>query len=135
MANGIVNGIANDIVNAINNFIARSKADSPVHVEINDVANAIDNDRVKRIVKVKLRYIHCKANGKVNSICYAFGDAKVNVGSNAFFCAWTVIAICISLDIVIGNRIVRNNSMPNDIVNANTNIIMPESYAGLKKLI
>ena len=52
MANGIVNDIANDIVNAINNFIARSKADSPVHVEVNDLANAIDNDRVNRIVKV-----------------------------------------------------------------------------------
>jgi hypothetical protein len=52
MANGIVNDIANDIVNAINNFIARSKADSPLHVEVNDLANAIDNDRVNRIVKV-----------------------------------------------------------------------------------
>ena len=38
MANGIVNDIA--------------KADSPVHVEVNDLANAIDNDRVNRIVKV-----------------------------------------------------------------------------------
>ena len=36
--------------------------------------------------------------------------------------------------IVIGNSIVRNNSMPNDIVKANTNIIMPESYTGLHKL-
>jgi hypothetical protein len=52
MANGIVNDRANDIVNAIHNFIARSKADSPVHVEVNDLANAIDNDRVNRIFKV-----------------------------------------------------------------------------------
>ena len=52
MANGIVNDTANDIVNAINNFITRSKADSPVHVKVNDLANAIDNDRVNRIVKV-----------------------------------------------------------------------------------
>ena len=52
MANGIVNDIANDIVNAINIFIARSKAESPVHVKVNDLANAIDNDRVNRIVKV-----------------------------------------------------------------------------------
>ena len=52
MAYGIVIDIANDIVNAINNFIARSKADSPVHVEVNDLANAIDNDRVNRIFKV-----------------------------------------------------------------------------------
>ena len=52
MANGIVNETANDIVNAINNFITRSKADSPVHVKVNDLANAIDNDRVNRIVKV-----------------------------------------------------------------------------------
>jgi hypothetical protein len=86
--------MANGIVNAINNFIARSKADSPVHVKVNDLANAIDNDRVNRIVKVHI----CKANGKVNSICYAFGDAKVNVGSNAFLCALTVIAICNSQD-------------------------------------
>ena len=35
--------MANGIVNAINNFIARSKADSPVHVELNDLANAKDN--------------------------------------------------------------------------------------------
>ena len=48
----MANGIVNDIANAINNFIARSKADSPVHVEVNDLANAIDNDRVNRIVKV-----------------------------------------------------------------------------------
>ena len=41
----------------------------------------------------------------------------------------------LTLKIVIGNSIVRNNSIPNDIVNANTNIIMPESYAGLHKLI
>ena len=52
MANGIVNDIANDIVNAINNGIARSKANSPVHVEVNDLANAIDTDRVNRIGKV-----------------------------------------------------------------------------------
>ena len=52
MANGIVNDTANDIVNAINNFIARNKTDSPVHVKVNDLANAIDNDRVNRIVKV-----------------------------------------------------------------------------------
>ena len=45
----MANGIADDIVNALNNFIARSKADSPVHVEVNDLANAIDNDRVNRI--------------------------------------------------------------------------------------
>ena len=47
-----MNDIANDIANAINNFIARGKTDSPVHVEVNDLANAIDNDRVNRIVKV-----------------------------------------------------------------------------------
>jgi hypothetical protein len=39
------------------------------------------------------------------------------------------------ISIVIGNSIVRNNSMPNDIVKANTNVIMPESYTGLHKLI
>jgi hypothetical protein len=39
MANGIVNDIANDIVNAISNFIPRSKADSTVHVKVNDLAN------------------------------------------------------------------------------------------------
>ena len=48
----MANGIVNDIANAINNCIARSKADSPVHVKVNDLANAIDNDRVNRIVKV-----------------------------------------------------------------------------------
>ena len=48
----MANGIVNDIPNAINNFISRSKADSPVHVEVNDLANAIDNDRVNRIFKV-----------------------------------------------------------------------------------
>ena len=48
----MANGIVNDIVNAINNFIARSKADSPVHVEVNDLPNAIENDRVNRIVNV-----------------------------------------------------------------------------------
>ena len=52
MAIGIVNDIANDIVYAINNFIARIKADSPVHVEVNDLANAIDNDRINIIFKV-----------------------------------------------------------------------------------
>ena len=52
MANGIVNDIANGIVNAINNGIASSKANSPVHVEVNDLAKAIDKDRVNRIVKV-----------------------------------------------------------------------------------
>ena len=54
MANGIVNAIvndiANDIVNAINNGIASSKANSPVHVKVNDLSNAIvDIDRVNRI--------------------------------------------------------------------------------------
>jgi hypothetical protein len=39
MANGIVNDIANDVVNALNNGIARGKANSPVHVEVNDLAN------------------------------------------------------------------------------------------------
>ena len=52
MANGIVNDIDNDIVNALNNFIARSKADAPVHIKVNDLANTIDNDRVNIIVKV-----------------------------------------------------------------------------------
>jgi hypothetical protein len=32
----MAHGKVNDIVNAINNFIARSKADSPVHVKVND---------------------------------------------------------------------------------------------------
>ena len=48
----MANGIANDIVNAINNSIASSKANSPVHVEVNDLAKAIDKDKVNRIVKV-----------------------------------------------------------------------------------
>ena len=43
----MANGIVNDIVNARNNFIARNKADSPVHVAVNDLANAIDKNRVK----------------------------------------------------------------------------------------
>ena len=46
MANGIVNDIANDIDNAINNGIASSNANSPIHVKVNDLAKAIDNDRV-----------------------------------------------------------------------------------------
>ena len=41
-----------DIVNAINNGIARSKANSPVHVKVNDLAKTIDKDRVNRIVKL-----------------------------------------------------------------------------------
>ena len=48
----MANGIANDIVNAINNSIASSKANSPVHVEVNDLAKAIDKDRVNIIVKL-----------------------------------------------------------------------------------
>ena len=50
MANGAANGIADDIVNALNNSIASSKGNSPVHVEVNDLAKAIDKDRVNRIV-------------------------------------------------------------------------------------
>ena len=47
----MANGIANDIVNVINNSIASSKGNSPVHVEVNDLAKTIDKDRVNRIVK------------------------------------------------------------------------------------
>ena len=52
MANDIVNDIANCIVNAINNCIDSNKANSPVHVKVNDLANAIDKESVNRIVKV-----------------------------------------------------------------------------------
>jgi hypothetical protein len=38
--------------NAINNGIVSSNAKSPVHVKVNDLGNAIDNDRINRIVKV-----------------------------------------------------------------------------------
>jgi hypothetical protein len=49
---GYTNGIADDIVIAINNSIASSKGNSPVHVEVNDLAKAIDKDRVNRIVRL-----------------------------------------------------------------------------------
>ena len=52
VANDIVNDIANCIVNAINNCIDSSKANSPLHVKVNDLANAIDKESVNRIVKV-----------------------------------------------------------------------------------
>ena len=48
----MANGIANDIVNAINNSITSIKANSPLHVKVNDLANAIDKESVNRIVKV-----------------------------------------------------------------------------------
>ena len=52
MKNHKIASSCNSIVNTINNDIASSKANSPVHVEVNDLANAIDNDRVNRIVTV-----------------------------------------------------------------------------------
>jgi hypothetical protein len=52
VANGIGIDITNEIVNARNNGIASSKANSPVQIKGNDLANAIDNVRVNRIVKV-----------------------------------------------------------------------------------
>ena len=55
--------------------------------------------------------------------------AKVKIGVNSI----ADIPNCIYIG--IGNSIVRNNSMPNDIVKANTKIIMPESDAGLHMLI
>ena len=45
--------MANDIVNAINNGIASSKANLPVHFKVNDLANAIDNNRVNWIITVQ----------------------------------------------------------------------------------
>jgi hypothetical protein len=56
VANDIVNDIANCIVNAINNCIDSTKANSPLHVKVNDLANAIDKESVNRIVKVYPMY-------------------------------------------------------------------------------
>ena len=52
LANDIVNDIANCIINTINNCIDSSEANSPLHVKVNDLANAIDKESVNRIVKV-----------------------------------------------------------------------------------
>ena len=52
MANDLVKDIANCIVNAINNCIDSSKANSPLHVKVNDLANALEKESVNRIVKV-----------------------------------------------------------------------------------
>ena len=78
MANGIVNAINNGIANDI----ARGKANSPVHVEVNDLANAIDNDRVNRIVRVHPLQSQCQSQQYM--LC--------------LFCALTVIAISNSLN-------------------------------------
>ena len=52
MANDIVNDIANCIINTINNCIDSSEANSPLHVKVNYLANALDKESVNRIVKV-----------------------------------------------------------------------------------
>ena len=52
MANDIVNDIANCIINTINNCKDSSEANSPLHVKVNDLANAIDKESVNGIVKI-----------------------------------------------------------------------------------
>ena len=79
---------------------------------------------------------------------YALCDAKVNVGSNILLHNLTVFSICKiqnwcklycwyknSISIVIGNRITKNNNIPNDIVKSSANIISTLSKRGLHNLI